>query len=236
MTKPIHLVFAALLLAGASANAHTAAPLHRDLYELVARHVSSPLAFHRVPVAEVGPQSTSVRLTGLDPSWGVVSLQPNSLRSGRHVTRWSGNTEAFGRQAPVRLSLELAEVWASPATGARPSFLCLQSGSGDSGSAARWQQVVVVQRRADGRLSNRIWTSAYASCAGIMAAANGDLIVPVLEFAFESERSARSAHIVLHNLATGQETRRYRLHMPDASDFSRLLVDLDHPLSEVTLR
>lgn len=191
---------------------------HEALYRHVALERGLEQTFQQRALPAATPVTRQLSVHGLARSWGRVQVTRDGIAfSGGHF-RWSMPTQPFGRQSQITLDLELTQLWESIASGGSHA-LCLQSPMGSSGSAARWQHVIVIERKsASERSTVHAWTAPYASCQAIGMAADRSLVAGVFEFSFESEQFANQAQFVLHDLRRHAELTRYALVLRDPAN------------------
>ncbi|WP_374426823.1 hypothetical protein [Ideonella dechloratans] len=192
---------------------------HDAFYAQVARDQHLTSAFRRRALPDAPPDTPQLSVVGLAKAWGRVQLASDAIVINGRRLRWSESTQPFGRQGPIQLHLELAQLWEGPQEPNGAGTLCLQSPMGSSGSAARWQHVVLVRRsNALVRPSIQAWTAPYASCQAVWRDAHDELVAGVFEFNFESEQAVRTAHFVVHALREHSEVARYVLSLPNPAN------------------
>lgn len=191
---------------------------HEAFYQHVALERGLEQTFQRRALPLATPATRQLTVRGLTRSWGRVQVMRDGIVLSGGRLRWSMPTQPFGRQSPIALDLEITQLWESTAPGG-PHALCLQSPMGSSGSAARWQHVIVIERKsANARPASHAWTAPYASCQAIGTAVDRSLVAGVFEFSFESEQFANQAQFVLHDLRRRTELTRYALALRDPAN------------------
>lgn len=185
---------------------------HATFFDYVARTEQASLVFVRRPLGAATPVDHDVAVEGLARRWGPVRLARDAVTlNGKRFT-WSGAKRVWGRPAQVAMDIEIAQVWEQPG---QPR-ICVQSAAGRSGSGARWQHVVVIERatrQAKPRLLT--WTSPYGSCQAVFADDRNRVIAGTFEMSFESESAISAAAFSLRSLSSGEQTARYKLTLHD---------------------
>lgn len=193
---------------------------HPAFYAHVASAERLRQAFDIRPQDAAPPDAKSINLLGLATGWGQAELRTGGIVIDGRYWPWPSAQQPFGRAATVRMDLDLARVYEGSAQSGRLQRICVQSPAGSSGSAARWQHVVVIERKARGAPPQMAaWFAPYASCEAVFAGPQDELIAGAYDMQFESEQFISLAIFGLHDLqAPERRMPRYVLRLRNPAD------------------
>ena len=189
---------------------------HSALYTWVGQEAQFRPVFERREIAQVNPTARRAEVKDLGAGWGSVWIEREGVVIGGKRQRWAQAKRTWGVARPVHVDLELAQVWEQSGPRHR---LCIQSPSGSSASAARWQHVVVVEwpaRRSKPAMYT--WVAPYASCEAVWVNGAGVLIAGGFEMQFESEQRMTDASLALWQMASGVVFARYALELKEGAN------------------
>jgi len=214
------LLLTILLTSAIAGHADEVLTSHPAFYAHVASTEHLRQAFEIRPQDAVPPDAKGIKLRGLAPGWGRAELRTGGIVIGGRYWPWPPAQQPFGKAASSRIDLELAGVYESSAQSGHLQRICVQSPAGSSGSAARWQHVIVIERKDRGAAPRMAsWFAPYASCEAVFAGHQDELIAGAFDMRFESEQAISLAMFGLHDLhAPERPMPRYVVHLRDPAD------------------
>jgi hypothetical protein len=190
---------------------------HADFFAAVARDEGMTQAFIYRDQVRALPNAQRLKITGIAPGWGSLVLQTNALTVNQRAWTWRQARQVFGRPTVPTMDLELTSVFEAASASSGRDRICLQAPTGSSGSAARWQHVVVIERslKANAPPSMITWTAPYASCAAVFVNTDGQLVAGTFDLQLESEQAFSTMLFKLQSVSAPEhvEWPRYLLSL-----------------------